>query len=474
MAHGRYMQTEIDQNNDGFNDMPMMKTAIAVGRAMYQNDEGREFQVFGKVVSDDLMSGTTSTSEQSHTDHGFEIHTKVNRYEGYAKYAVNPLIENPETRMGIQVAASGQSMISHIGRRFYSGNENMLYSKLIATTTASEDFHLAYGLSYMLNVLDEQFDATVPRDSLQTFYRRESVPGLFAEATYKPSEQLVFVAGMRVDAHNIYGTFGTPRFSIKYDFSDDITFRASAGSGLRVSNPLSDNISSLVNQRSISIQNGLLPEKAWNYGASATATVQIASVPVTFDAELYRTVFSQQVVVDMDRDVRSVDIRNLDGESFSNSALAHIKCTPLARLDASVAYRFIDAQTTTGGMLRQRPLLSPHRILGTVSYATDDNAWQFDATVVWNSGGRIPSTLANPDSLRLSDRFESYERISGQITRRFTAFDVYVGIENATNFIQQEAIISSRDPHAASFDASLVWGPLDRRFLYLGFRYTLQ
>ncbi|MFM8568196.1 MAG: TonB-dependent receptor plug domain-containing protein, partial [Candidatus Kapaibacterium sp.] len=202
MAHARWMQTEIDQNNDGFNDMPMMKTATAVGRAMYQNDEGREFQVFGKYVTDDLMSGTTHGSEQAHSDHGFEIHTKVQRYESYAKFAMNPLFEHPETRMGIQIATSGQTTLTHIDRRTYNAAENMLFSKLIFTTTASDDLNLAYGASYMLNTLDERFDATVPRDSLQEYYRRESVPGVFAELTYKPLDELVVVAGARVDAHN--------------------------------------------------------------------------------------------------------------------------------------------------------------------------------------------------------------------------------------------------------------------------------
>ncbi|MFM8439476.1 MAG: TonB-dependent receptor domain-containing protein, partial [Candidatus Kapaibacterium sp.] len=370
MAHARWMQTEIDQNNDGFNDMPMMKTATAVGRAMYQNDEGREFQVFGKYVTDDLMSGTTHGSEQAHSDHGFEIHTKVQRYESYAKFAMNPLFEHPETRMGIQIATSGQTTLTHIDRRTYNAAENMLFSKLIFTTTASDDLNIAYGASYMLNTLDERFDATVPRDSLQEYYRRESVPGVFAELTYKPLDELVVVAGARVDAHNLYGTFGTPRVNVKYDASENITVRASAGSGLRVANAISDNIASLVNQRQVNIQSGLRPEKAWNYGGSFTATWNVGATPFTFDAEFYRTVFSEQVVVDMDRSLRAVDIRNLNGgESFSNSALVQVKSTPADRLDLSLAYRLIDAQTTTGGLLRQRPLISPHRVLATAGYA---------------------------------------------------------------------------------------------------------
>ena len=51
---------------------------------------------------------------------------------------------------------------------------------------------------------------------------------------------------------------------------------------------------------------------------------------------------------------------------------------------------------------------------------------------------------------------------------------MYVGIENATNFIQQRPILGFDQPFGESFDASLAWGPLDPRMVYAGVRVSVQ
>jgi outer membrane receptor protein involved in Fe transport len=145
----------------------------------------------------------------------------------------------------------------------------------------------------------------------------------------------------------------------------------------------------------------------------------------------------------------------------------------MRQLECNIAYRYVDAKTTTGGILQDRPLFSPQRILGTASYSFDENKWQLDATVIWNSGGRVPSTKAFPDSLRFADRFEAYARASAQLTRRFETIDLYLGVENITNTLQRNAVIDPFDPHSKYFDASLVWGPLEGRLVYLGLRWTI-
>ncbi len=474
MAHAGSMNSEQDNNNDGFADMPHYTNFNVMSRLFYSGENGTEFQVMLKAITDDIMSGTTTNSIQDHTDHDFAVQTKANRYEFYSKFALNPLFESPETLMGIQVAGVHHTTQTLIGTRDYTATEDMLYSKLMFTTAATEELHLAYGLSLLSDNYIQSFDPIRPRDTVLHFDRRETVPGIFAEATYTMDEIWTLVAGIRADRHNLYGSFVTPRFHLKYAPTEEIALRLSAGSGTRVANVLSDNLSSFVNQRNIRIAGNLKPEKAWNYGISSTTSFTLLGAPFVFDAEFFRTEFSSQVVVDFDASANDLSIDNLNGQSFSNSALVQLQCTPLERLDLSVAYRLIDAKTTTGGVLQQRPLISPERVLMSAGYSTPLQAWQFDATLIWNSGGRIPSTATNPDSLRMASTFDSYFRMNTQITRRFASFDVYAGVENITNFIQKQAVISPQDPHSQYFDASLIWGPLDARMIYVGFRWRLE
>jgi hypothetical protein len=64
--------------------------------------------------------------------------------------------------------------------------------------------------------------------------------------------------------------------------------------------------------------------------------------------------------------------------------------------------------------------------------------------------------------------------VNGQITRKFGQLEFYVGIENATNFIQSNPILGTDSPFGSYFDASLTWGPMDPQMVYTGVRYTFD
>ena len=57
------------------------------------------------------------------------------------------------------------------------------------------------------------------------------------------------VPGVRVDFHNLYGTFFTPRLHIKYNIDDNTTVRVSAGKGYRSVNLFAENLNYLASSR---------------------------------------------------------------------------------------------------------------------------------------------------------------------------------------------------------------------------------
>ena len=60
------------------------------------------------------------------------------------------------------------------------------------------------------------------------------------------------------------------------------------------------------------------------------------------------------------------------------------------------------------------------------------------------------------------------------MTRSFFAgLDLYLGIENITDFRQDDPIIDAADPGGSYFDSALVWGPVNGRTVYLGMRWRL-
>jgi outer membrane receptor for ferrienterochelin and colicins len=109
-------------------------------------------------------------------------------------------------------------------------------------------------------------------------------------------------------------------------------------------------------------------------------------------------------------------------------------------------------------------------VLWTLNLPLAENTWQMSTTLVWTSSGRIPSTADNPDSLRWGERFPARLRVNAQLLRRFGALELYAGVENLTNALQSPAILAR--PGSPYFDASMVWGVLEPRFLYLGMRWS--
>jgi outer membrane receptor for ferrienterochelin and colicins len=467
MVHGSTFNHQTDGNNDGWIDMPLFNKVNVVGR-IYHEDEV-EFQFVGKALYDEHLGGTMTHGEHAnHLTSRYEVETTVRRAEFFSKVALKNVFNEYDDRdLALIVSGSTTRFVSAFGDRYYNGNQQTINAKLIAIKELTETTRMSFGLSYLMDVYDERF-------LQRPFTRTESVPGAFAEITYTAIPKLTLVAGIRADHHSMFGGMITPRAHAKYDLSELTSIRASVGSGMRVANPVSDNLSSFINNRSVFIDSVLRPERAWNFGFSFNTNNETFGIPWTFDVEFFRTQFSNQVVVDLDANVRSVSIANLQGASFSNSALAQFTFTPITSFDVALSYRLIDARLTTGGILQERAMLSPHRVLSTLSYQLKDYGWQFDATLIWNSGGRLPSTQANPESFRKASEFPSFFRMNTQIQKRWESFDVYLGVENLTNFIQPNPIISPMNPQSPYFDASMIWGPLDNRMIYMGVRWRVQ
>ena len=75
-------------------------------------------------------------------------------------------------------------------------------------------------------------------------------------------------------------------------------------------------------------------------------------------------------------------------------------------------------------------------------------------------------------SLLISDKLNL---INTQITRVFSdSFQLYLGIENLTNYRQENTIIASDDPFGRYFDATYVYGPIFGRITYIGLRYYIK
>jgi outer membrane receptor protein involved in Fe transport len=248
-----------------------------------------------------------------------------------------------------------------------------------------------------------------------------------------------------------------------------------------MANIFAENVAVFVSARQYSIVNptsnygyGLDPEKAFNMGVNFIHNFIVNDLPGSFSIDVYHTRFTQQVVIDVDADAQKILFYNLNGKSYSNSLQLELNYQPVKNLDVRMAYRWLDVQTTYSTSVLAKPLVANHRAFINLGYETN-NHWKFDYTVQWFSKKRLPNTGSNPADKQLGTYSPAYLQMSAQVTKQFgKSWDVYIGAENLTNYMQQRLIIAADQPFSKYFDGSIVWGPMNGRIVYAGLRYKLK
>jgi len=185
-------------------------------------------------------------------------------------------------------------------------------------------------------------------------------------------------------------------------------------------------------------------------------------------------VFYYFIKICLNRHIQTVYFYNLDGQSFANSYQIELNYEAIKGLDVLLAYRYSDVRMTINDVLMEKPLVNKYKGLINLSYQTNLKKWQFDFTAQFNGDTRLPSTASNPIAYQRELTAKPYTIFNAQITKYFLKWNVYLGVENLTNFTQNNPIIASDQPFSDFFDASMVWGPLVGRKFYLGFRYKIK
>jgi hypothetical protein len=208
--------------------------------------------------------------------------------------------------------------------------------------------------------------------------------------------------------------------------------------------------------------------------------MNIGSRKANLVIDAFQTDFTHQWMVDMES-ASSVRFYSSPGVSYSTSVQAEFNYSPFKRFEIKAAYRFQDVQAdylTEAGTLNRltKPFLNRDRVLLNLAYATAYEIWKYDLTWQWNGSRRIPNatighlhTASSPDV-----QAPPFSTVYGQVTRQFKKWELYVGVENLFNFTQENPIFVAKDPYAAGFDASMVWGPITGTMVYTGIRFKIN
>lgn len=480
LLHGSLNPLPQDMNGDGFMDIPTGRQINVQPRiSFYPKGSNFEWQFGGSYVNDQRKGGKILTGPHAAHDTGrYELNFKTERKEAFSKSGY--VFKRKETSMGLQLQFSEHRLKNDYNLNSYIANENSFYANLIFQSFILNTNHkYKAGLSYVMDVLDEKYKQW-------KFARNEMVPGAFLEYSFSKGDKFNLVAGLRADYSNYYGLFFTPRLHARYGFNANKTvFRASVGRAQKTANFLAENTSYMASSREIilhtsdlSLPYGLQPEVAWNYGLNFSHKFRLNYRESYITADVYRTEFERQTVIDLDAAPNEIHVYNLNNASFSNTAQIEWGWEVRKRLNMKLAYRFVDAQTKFISGYLQRPFVSRHRAFLNASYETKNERWLFDFTTQFHGQKRLPGTEGNPVEHIRSNTSPEFFIVNAQVSHVFKPkkfnLEIYLGVENASNVQQNNAVIAGNDPTGKYFDASRVWGPIYGRMIYGGLKFKIK
>ena len=484
-----------DHNNDNFGDAPTGQQINILNRFQYTNaikglvgffdiNYVGDERVYGEI---DYFDPAIIPGPPINDSWGGSADSNIIRSTLKFGY-VDP--EITYRSLGLQLSYSNVDQGADFGNSFHDTRHTSFYSNLVYNSIIGDTrSKIKTGISFAYDNYDESVNNL--NTSFFDLDRTEKSIGAYFEYNYDNLENLNLSAGIRYDNHNIIGNFISPRLHVRYQALPKTTIKMSAGKANRIANLFSENQKLFYSSRLISFSSAdassefmsynyfdMKPEVAWNYGASIIQSFRLFGKDSQLIIDYYITDFESRVVVDWESP-SNILFYNLVGRSYAKSFQAQFSYSLANSIDLLFAYKNTDAKTDYISGSLQNPLTPSNRFFLNLSYDGPSNEksrkWKFDLTYNHLGKQRIPSTIQNPEIFRLDPFSSKLDLINSQITRVFSdSFEVYLGVENLTNYKQTDGIISNSDPFGQYFDATMIYGPVSGRMTYLGLRYKIN
>ena len=474
-----------DMNSDGFLDEPNMLQFNLSNRWLYQADNGVQVRFGVRAIQDNRKGGQIKSIVNP-----WETDILNRSLNGYLKVGV-PLNEDNSQNIALIADYSYQDMDSFFGATKYIAGQHSAFTNLLYQNVINDSHRFTLGLNGTLDRYDEDFSRIVAAGTASKQGITDLAnAGVFGEYTFHAGEKFTAIAGLRGDWFYGQGFKVSPRATIKYMPVEEIVIRANGGRGLRYSTPLVDNIGVFSTGKLFTgSYNDHILEDAWTFGGNITYYMPFGASSNTYISfDYFRTQFAQQMVVDYEQQLNTIDFYALDGrKSFTDNYQIDFSVDPVERFNITATFRYTNAKIQLKGSEApvEKPMTSRFKGVLNLQYATHLNKWIFDFTASLNGSCRVYDFMADDKDadgnlLYKNGRTPMYPLLYAQVTRRFKGWDVYIGAENLTNFRQKNVIQGAvRDENGyvnayqPSFDASCVWGPLMGIKAHVGFRFTL-
>ncbi len=467
-----YMDNYIDDNGDGFSDLPAMTRLSLFGKGALPGPDGRRMlDVAAKVLYEDRTAGLEAFSDDirgSSEVYGESIYTRRVALLGDYRPPVFG------QRMRLQAAYTFHDQDSFYGDSHYDAQQQIAYGQLIWDQPLSEASDLLLGGTLRYQTYDDNTPATAEGAD------RRFIPGVFAQGEATLGASLNLLGGLRLDYHGEHGLITAPTLSARYSPSALTTFRLNTGTGFRVVNVFTEDHQALTGAREVVFVEDLAPERSYSARASVQQILPFGANPLTIDVEGFYTYFTNKIIPDYDTDPDAIIYANLDGHSVSQGvALGLSQNFTALPLSYNAGLTLLDNYTEKGDA-REALAYAPD-YTGVLSATYRVRALELDVAYTMNLTGpkRMPDSYAAFGRPLETPAFTVHDL---QLTREITnvnagagvGTEVYVAVENIFDYTQVSPLVDPETPFGPNFDTIYTYGPVFGRALSLGVRLNVR
>jgi iron complex outermembrane receptor protein len=438
---GGHWQEITDVNDDAWADLPGYSRAVVRPRLFWDRGDGRSFFATVGFMYEDRDGGTLGGSVLPATGAPYVEALETRRYD---VGALGQFLLKNRYVVTARAAVTRQSHDHRFGEVLERDRHDTAFGEIAVRGTA--------GRQTWVGGVAIQRDAYTPLDVPQFEYDFVAA-GAFGQYDFTVTPAVSLSASGRVDFHNEYGTFFSPRISILAR-SGRWTTRASVGTGFFASTPLTEETEAAGLTR-LRIDGPLEAER----GLSASFDITRTDGPFSYTA----TVFASRIAdpVHVDRSPEYV-LRNLPDPTTNVGAelLGTFRREPFA---VTATYTYVQARETVDGVDQDVPQ-TPRHSAGVVGMWEVEDVGRVG--VEWYYTGRQPLE-ENP----YRSTSEPYMIVGVLAERRFGRFRLFVNGENLSGVRQTRWDPLLRPTRAVDGRWAVdAWAPLEGRNVNGGIR----
>ncbi len=475
----------VDNNNDNFTDLTLQDRISIFNKWDFKRKENRTFSLAGRFFYEDRWGGELQWNPSYRGGdevYGESIYTT--RYELLGKYQL-PIAE----KVDFQFSYSDHDQNSVYGNTPYLAKQRIGFGQLVWDKPL-KNHDLLFGTAIRYNYYNDNTTATLSADEV-------TIPSLFIQDEIKLNEKNNLLLGLRYDYDKRHGSIITPRIAYKYKPTVNDIIRINAGTGFRVVNLFTEEHAALTGARDVIIEEALEPEQSYNINVNYLRKLYTKKgMMFTFDASAWYTYFTNAIIPDYDTNPNQILYDNLDGYSTSKGISLNLDAVLANGIKVSIGTTYQDVTQTENSNTTLQILTEKFTGTWALSYKHQPTNITIDYTGNIYGPMRLP-TLGSLDPRQEYSPTWSIQNI--QFTYDgLNNIEIYTGIKNLLNWTPNQgnpfiiaraddpfdenvtfdaegnAIATTENPYALTFDPSYVYAPNQGIRAFVGLRYILK